>query len=116
MHGIKCSSDRIMVVAASLLTRRTLYPGDIRIRWGDGGGSYKEVVKKAGRIPAVACLVSTIRIRAKPISDSRVGEDKPRSARLFFDLFPELANEDTQVLRLVHVGLSPDFLKQHAMG
>lgn len=64
----------------------------------------------------MACLVSTIRVRAKSISNSRVGENKSRSARLFFDLFPELTNEDTQVLSLIHVRLSPDFLKQHAMG
>ena len=30
---------------------------------------------------------------------------------MFFDFFPELANEDTQVLSLILVGLAPNFLK-----
>ena len=48
-----------------------------------------------------------MRIRAKPISNSRIGENKPRPGRLFFDLFPELADEDTEVLCLINIGLSP---------
>ena len=60
--------------------------------------------------------MSGICVRAEPVSDAGIGEDEPRSAWMFFDLFPELANEDTQVLSLIHVRLSPDFLKQHAMG
>ena len=64
----------------------------------------------------MVCLWSGICVRAKPISDAGVGEDKPRPARMFFDLFSELANENTQVLSLIHIRLAPDFLKQHAVG
>lgn len=59
--------------------------------------------------------MSVISIRAEPISDAGVSEDEPRSARMFFDFFPELANEDTQVLSLIPIGLAPNFLKQHAV-
>ena len=54
-------------------------------------------------------------IRTETISDAGVGEDEARTARMFFDFFSELANEDTQVLSLIHVGLAPNFLKQLAV-
>ena len=58
---------------------------------------------------------SGVCVRTEAISDARVGEDESRSARMLFDFSPELANEDTEVLSLIDVGLAPDFLKQHAV-
>lgn len=58
---------------------------------------------------------SGFRIGAESVSDTRVGEDKAGSSRMFFDFFPELANEDAEILGLVDVGWPPNFLEQHAV-
>src|SRR5262249_1230812 len=75
--------------------------------------SYKEGVKKAAMTRRCS---SGIRIRAESVSDTGVGKDEPRPTRMLFDFFPELANEDAEILGLIHVGLTPNFLKQHAVG
>src|SRR5215469_2089470 len=56
-----------------------------------------------------------IAFRAEAIPDAGIRQDEPGVSGILFEFFPELPDEDAQVLGLVYVGLSPYFLQEHAV-
>src|ERR1700751_986834 len=48
----------------------------------------------------------------QPIADTGLGDEKARMIRVGFDLLPQLAHEDAQVLNVVALIASPDLLEQ----
>src|SRR5262245_7586674 len=50
------------------------------------------------------------------ISDPKLGQEYPRLGRVDLDLLPELAHEDTQIMRVVQMGRPPDLLEQELVG
>ena len=60
-------------------------------------------------------LESRIELAAKPIADTRICPNEPRTGRIFLDLFSELSDKHAQILGLLDVRLPPHFLQKHAM-
>lgn len=85
-------------------------------------------VADAGGAPAFAavCLTPTIRqgllargagfqACLEPLADTRFGHEQARVVGIGFDLLPQLADENSQVLDILALIAGPDFLQQRVM-
>ncbi len=67
------------------------------------------------RAPARTRNESTRLLRGEAVANTGLGQDVSRASGIGFELSPELGHVDPQVVGLLGVGWSPDFIEQLAV-